>query len=197
MEPTLVPPPDRLPPGPYTWDDFLELAEDDPRELLDGHFVEVEVATQLHEYIVSTIHGYLWSWARAHNAGITLTSGYKVQVTRLRGVMPDLQFYRHGRLPREAQQGLVGGRPDLAVEVISQSSRAIDSVTKLNWYASIGVPEYWLVDPEGRTLFRFVLLDDRYVVEPHGGEDTFTPETFAGLAIPLAELWVIPGGSSS
>jgi Uma2 family endonuclease len=39
-------------PGPYTWDDFVALDEDDRRELIDGELVEVEVPTELHEYIV-------------------------------------------------------------------------------------------------------------------------------------------------
>ena len=38
--------------GPYTWDDFVALEEDDLRELIDGELVEVEVPTVKHEEIV-------------------------------------------------------------------------------------------------------------------------------------------------
>jgi hypothetical protein len=79
----------------------------------------------------------------------------------------------------------VDGRPDLAVEVISESSRRYDRMTKLAWYASIGVTEYWLVDPSARTLERLVLQGDKYLVADVLGEEaTFRPESFEGLAGP-------------
>ena len=59
------------------------------------------------------------------------------------------------------------GTPDLVVEILSPSSRRYDRVTKLRWYAQLGVPEYWLVDPDARTLER---LDMGELVShvPHG-----------------------------
>jgi len=85
MEPTLDPsqPPA---PGPHNWDDFLALAEDDPRELIDGRLTEAAVPTALHEYIVMTLGIFVGSWARARRAGITPGSGFKVQINRKSGV---------------------------------------------------------------------------------------------------------------
>ena len=40
------------------------------------------------------------------------------------------------------------GAPDLAIEVLSPSSRSRDCVLKLNKYMNAGVLEYWIVDPE-------------------------------------------------
>jgi Uma2 family endonuclease len=42
-------------PGPYTWDDFIALEDDDRRELIDGELLEVEVPTGIHEYIVTML----------------------------------------------------------------------------------------------------------------------------------------------
>jgi Uma2 family endonuclease len=105
--------------------------------------------------------------------------------------MPDVQFYRRGNdAVRDQEQGLVRGRPDLVVEVVSASSRRFDRVKKLRWYAQLGVPEYWLVDPETRTLERLVLQDGAYVIaDALEGDETFRPEGFEGLVIPLARLW--------
>jgi Uma2 family endonuclease len=105
--------------------------------------------------------------------------------------MPDLQFYREGNdAVRDQDSGLVRGRPDLVVEVISPSSRRYDRVTKLRWYAQLAVPEYWLVDPEARTLERLVLRDGAYVIAASlAEEEMFAPETFDALSIPLARLW--------
>ena len=47
---------------------------------------------------------------------------------------------------------LIEGTPDLIVEILSASSRAIDRTRKLRLYARNGVRECWLVDPERRTV---------------------------------------------
>jgi Uma2 family endonuclease len=66
-------------------------------------------------------------------------------------------------------------------------------MTKLGYYASIGVPEYWIVDPGTRTLERLVLQGDKYLVaEVVGDVSLFRPDSFEGLEIPLGELWAIP-----
>jgi Uma2 family endonuclease len=46
------------------------------------------------------------------------------------------------------------GPPDIAVEVVSPSSRQYDTVEKNINYARYGVGEYWLIDPvEERAVF--------------------------------------------
>jgi len=180
-------------PGPHTWVEFLALPDDDRRELLDGHFVEMDDPDTRHEVIVGWLLTRLTNWADAHDAGLVFPSGMKVRVTDRRGAMPDIQFVRHDN-PGLGAQGFSGGRPDLAVEILSPSSQAFDRVTKLQWYASIGVPEYWIVDADARTIDRLVLSDG--VLQPAGqavGDATFEPETFPGLALPLAKMWTMGG----
>ena len=179
------------PSASYTWDDFIALDEDDPRELIDGELVEVEVPTLRHERIVTELTYWLSAWSHAGHGGYALVSGYKIRVSEKRGVMPDVQFYRKGNeIPADQDQGLVRGRADLLVEIVSPSSRRYDRVKKLNWYAGLGVPEYWIVDPEVRTLERLVLKEGAYVIAASlDGEEIFRPESFEGMEIPLAKLW--------
>ena len=150
--------------APYTWDDFVALGEDDLRELIDGELVEVEVPKRQHERIVARLCFFLTGWADAGHGGEALSSGYKVRISERRGVMPDVQFYAQGNEPVEEEDGLVRGRPDLVVEVVSPSSQRCDRVTKLRWYAQLGVPEYWLVDGGARTLEQLVLRDGRCLI---------------------------------
>jgi Uma2 family endonuclease len=177
--------------APYTWDDFVALDEDDLRELIDGELVEVEVPGSKHEEIVATLCFFLRSWVEAGHGGRVLASGYKVRISDQRGVMPDVQFYRRGNDARlDQDDGLASGRPDLVVEIVSPSSQRYDRVTKLRWYAELGVPEYWLVDGAARTLERLVLRDGVYAIAASLAEDeTFRPESFDGLEIPLSRLW--------
>ena len=159
----------------YSWADFVALDEDDLRELVDGDLVEVEVPTGLHEWIVMYIGTMLGNWVLQHG-GKLLGSGYKVRI-------PD--------------QGLTEGAPDLAVEVVSPTSGRHDRVTKLGWYASIGVGEYWLVDPATRTIERLVLVQSdagpRWQIEDVVAEEgVFAPASFPGVQVDLARLFELP-----
>ena len=176
--------------GPYTWRDFVDLDEDDPRELLDGRLVEIEVPTWTHERIVAALILDLGTWALSRKAGQVLGSSYKLRIDDRRGAMPDVQFYRRGNSSVGQEAGLEKGHPDLVIEVISTSSRSKDSVRKLHDYATLGVPEYWLLDPEARTLERLVLREGTYsILEALEGNAVFRPEGFEGLEINLGPLW--------
>jgi Uma2 family endonuclease len=173
-----------------TWADFLALPEDDLRELIDGELVQVEVPGKQHEAVVMMLGGFLAAWARAHGVGRVLGSGYKIRVSETRGLMPDLQLLSNETWDAAGQAGLEHGRPELVVEVLSPSSRRYDRVVKLQSYARLGVPEYWIVDFEAQTVERLVLRDGAYIfAEAAADDDTFEPDGWPGLRIPLSDLW--------
>lgn len=184
-------------PFPAEWHDFVALGEDDLRELIDGELLEVEVPTKLHEWVVAYLLIALGTWARRHG-GLLLGSGYKIRVSARRGVMPDLQYFRPGREQIGGEQGLTDGAPDLVIEVVSQGSRRYDRVIKLGWYRELGVPEYWIVDPEAQTIEQLVLDGSSYrIASSLAGESEFVPASFPELTILLRELWTIPGSQAT
>lgn len=171
------------------WRRFVSLDDEDRRELVDGVLVEIDMPTKWHEWVISQLMFHLTLWARRRKL-VVLGSGFKVRVSNRRGAMPDVQVMTEATYREADDQGLARGRPEIAVEVTSPGSRGHDRVRKLGWYASIGVPEYWLVDPEARTLERCVLDDGVYSVrETAEGNVTFKPRGLRGLSIPLGEIW--------
>jgi Uma2 family endonuclease len=174
----------------YRWSDFIALPDDDRRELIDGRLEELDLPTKLHEQVIHLLQFYLEHWVRKHPGRRVLGSGYKVRVTNRRGVMPDVQVFTQATYDRAEQQGLETGRPEVAIEVISPTSKSHDRVRKFNWYASIGVPEYWIVDPEAKTIECFRLDDEGYrALQRAGDDEVFKPQRFRGLKIPLSELF--------
>ena len=160
----------------FRWRDFADLPEDDARELIDGQLLEIDMPSKLHEWIVAVLVRLLGNWAAEHG-GMALPSGYKVRISDERGVMPDVQFLRKGNIASHGARGMESGHPDLVVEVISEHSRSYDRVVKPGFYAAIGVPEYWIVDPEAKTLECLVLDGSTYrVVEALTGDQSFAPE---------------------
>ena len=83
--------------------------------------------------------------------------------------------------------------PDLVVEVRSLAKPEYDTRDKRHVYARCGVPFYWMVDPQNKTLTELQLVERDYarVAECQAG-DTFAPRLFAGLTVEVDSLWRIP-----
>lgn len=76
---------------------------------------------------------------------------------------PDLCVIRRFFSPDEKIEGFEGV-PEVVVEVVSPSSFFADNVKKLHLYASEGVPEYWIVTPESRSIVVYQLKDRQYEI---------------------------------
>jgi len=102
---------------------------------------------------------------------------------------PDLLFVSTSRLHHIGEDNL-SGPPDLAVEVISESTKRLDREVKLKQYALYGVSEYWLVGPEGNSVEVFRLKGTEYeLAERLGFGDTLTSPLFPRLKLAVASLW--------
>ena len=66
--------------------------------------------------------------------------------------------------PDKVQPDGVHGAPDLVIEVLSPGTARYDRGHKMNTYERHGVREYWIVDPDSRTVEQYVLEDARFVL---------------------------------
>ena len=80
--------------------------------------------------------------------------------------------------------------PTLVIESVSPGHELHDERHQRRWYAEFGVPNYWLLNAYDRTL-RCLVLDGRAYRDDAAGRDIAEvhPSCFAGLVIPLAEVW--------
>lgn len=136
-----------------TLEDWANLPEDEPGELVDGRVVEEEVPDYAHEMIVIWLGRHFSEWLDERGSGFVGGSDAKFAVRKDRGRKPDLTVYLPGgRIP--PRRGIVRVAPDIMVEIITSTPRDTrrDRVEKTAEYATFGVRWYWLVDPERRTL---------------------------------------------
>lgn len=104
-------------------------------------------------------------------------------------VQPDLVYLTSEQASLVTSRGIEGA-PTLLVEILSPSSTQIDRHTKLQLYARHGVPYYWIVDGETRSIEAYALTDGRYVLDARAvGDSRFAAQPFADLDIALAVLW--------
>lgn len=179
-------------PARLTWEEFLAL--DDPAlkraELIDGEVV-VAPANDRHQVVVVNVVAELRAWVRAgtDRGGVTLDPA--VQVNERRGYLPDVAWYPPERCSRAGGDAVFASPPGLAVEVLSPSTRVLDSQRKSADYARVGVSELWLVDPHGPAALVLRRAEGATVfdvVADLGPTDTLTSPLLPGFALPVAEL---------
>ena len=83
------------------------------------------------------------------------------------------------------------GAPDMAVEILSPSTAGRDMVVKFNHYKDAGVREYWIVDPESRTVSAHILKNGEYVTTAYGEGDSAPVHVLEGCVIDLADVFAL------
>lgn len=109
-------------------------------------------------------------------------------LTSRRATQPDVVFISKERLGIIQEQ--IMGAADLVAEVISPESRRRDRIDKRDLYEQHGVREYWLIDPEAKTVEVLNLESGTYRLlgRWHPGE-TARSGLLKGLAVPVAALF--------
>jgi Uma2 family endonuclease len=79
--------------------------------------------------------------------------------------------------------------PDSRVEVLSSSMEQNDRGVKLEDYAAHGVREYWIVDPEAKTVEQFALEGDGYELIIKSGSGEIESRVVEGFAVPVRALF--------
>src|ERR1051325_10273254 len=81
-----------------------------------------------------------------------------VILSDISGVIPDLLVFLNEQRDTIITNDRLTGPPALVIEILSPGSANIrrDRVTKLQLYSKHGVSEYWIVDPQNRSLERYV-----------------------------------------
>jgi Uma2 family endonuclease len=170
--------------------EWIDLPEDEPGELVDGTLEEEEIPGFLHEIVVAWLVHALHAWA-VPRGGFVFGSDAKYLLTTRRGRKPDLSvFVASRRLPR---YGAGKAPPDIVIEVLSPTARdeRRDRIEKATDYGAFGVSWYWLIDPERRTL-EILSLDVRGQYQPSLALRTGRCDRVPGcdgLVLDLDDLW--------
>jgi Uma2 family endonuclease len=108
---------------------------------------------------------------------------------------PDLAVLdeTHLRLPKKQRFTITRNMapPRLVAEVVSPGGENTenyqrDYVSKRKQYAEIGIPEYWLVDPDREWVMVGTLTDGAYLFQTFTGTQTIVSPTFPELKLTAA-----------
>ena len=191
---------------PLSFDEFLALYGDDNRyELIDGEVFDLE-PTGPHEEVAAFIT--MKVCAQIDRTGLSwfvLQRGLlRPAISGMTAFRPDVAIVDRGELIQEplwADQSILtmGSSIKFVAEVVS-SNWQNDYARKVEDYAILGIPEYWIADyaglggtkhigkPKQPTLSICTLVDGEYEIQQLRGNQAIVSPTFPGLQLTAEDV---------
>jgi len=133
----------------------LDGAPDDGNryEVIDGELYVSTSPAIPHQFALGRLYLAIGNYLELHRAGIAFL-GLGVVFDEFNGVIPDLLYVSTERLNRIRSGGRLKAAPEIVIEILSpgSSNEDRDRIIKRKLYSSRGVSEYWIADPETRTI---------------------------------------------
>lgn len=134
----------------WTRGDLERLPNDGNRyEVIHGELLVSPAPRPTHAYLVDRLDRILDAYSDRERVG-RASSGNSAFVTTDSEVIPDIVVRQTPVPPPERWDDLP--TPILVVEVLSPSTKRADLVKKRAFYIESGIPEYWIVDGEARSI---------------------------------------------
>jgi len=179
-----------------TWDDIQHWPEETfKQELIDGRLAVSPVAGTPHGDANCYLSYHLTRHVLLRRLGRLFVAPTNVVLRPDLVLQPDLCFIRKDRTSiLEASH--IAGPPDLAIEILSPSNLRHDREVKFREYTRHGVVEYWIVDPEVRSIETFRIEGERYVPLGRAQDaDRIVSRVFDRLELTAADVFPAPEAS--
>lgn len=171
----------------------MEFDDNDPYlyELLKGTLVRKSSPTLIHQEISGNIFFYFKLYLREKKTGKIYYAPLDVVLDNENAPQPDLVYVSNENSSVLNEEELViVGTPDLVVEILSPGTAKRDRTLKKDIYEEFGVKEYWLVDPNNKTIEVYTLQNSRYTLfSLSDAEDKLKSALLPDLEIPLADIF--------
>ena len=175
-----------------TVEDLDAMPEDGNRyEVIEGELFVSRAPGLPHQLVTANIVHQFMNYLEDNPIGrIIPTPG--LILSQFSGVIPDLVFYSHARGKEIIANDRLNAAPEIVIEILSPGRENIscDRVAKRQLYAKHTVSEYWIVDPENRSIEVYRLrnqsLDMAAVLR---NNDEVTSPALPGFACPLLKIF--------
>ena len=155
MPPTLLHPPKSM----------LEIWESLPEgtlcQLIDNKLIMSPAPIVIHQQILNEINIEISIFLRKNPIGKIIISPTDVHFSEENILQPDLLFIKKENLKIILNKGL-SGAPDLVIEILSPSTSQFDFGEKKSVYERFGVEEYFIIDPNTKSVNSFFIKDGKY-----------------------------------
>lgn len=173
----------------FTYEDYLKTPDDIRYELIEGELIMTPSPVPYHQRIVMNIGFKMEEFVKKNRIGKVFIAPCDVYLDNENVLQPDILFISNERANIIGEKNIQGA-PDLVVEILSENSAYNDLIRKKKLYARFGVKEYWIVDPELKTLDIYTLKSNEFVPDRSFSENQILESSLlGGLKINLSEVF--------
>jgi Uma2 family endonuclease len=175
----------------YTYADYLSWDDTERYELIDGNAYMMAPPSRPHQEISGELFGTMWAFlkdkpCKVYAAPFSVRLSPKEDQSDDTVVEPDIVVVCD---PSKLDYRGCNGAPDLVVEILSPSNSRHDRIVKFQKYRKAGVREYWIVDPEEKSLVVYVLKNGEYVASAYADTDIVRVAVLPGCTIDLKAIF--------
>lgn len=165
---------------------FYELIHENMKaEFINGNIVYHSPVMRRHWRVSMKLSKLLSTFVDDNKLGEVGVEKVMISLTR-NDYEPDIVFFSKEKSDLFTPKQMHFPAPDLAVEILSDSTEKNDRNIKFNDYASHGVKEYWIVDADKNTLEQYVNNDGEFVLVQNHTEGVLTTETIKNFTLDVA-----------
>jgi len=168
----------------FTYDDYLLLPDDGKRyQIIEGEIYMVPAPAPYHQDILGKLFVLLLTFVEERGLGRVYLAPCDVILSEVDIVQPDIFFISKEREHIITEKN-IRGAPDLAIEILSQSTAKFDKMVKMKLYERSEVKEYWLVYPDREEIEVLALRGGCYEsMGVFGIEQSFESALLKGLRV--------------
>lgn len=161
---------------------------DNHYELVDGELLIMNPPTGLHALIIRFLTQVIEAeitklslpWLALQNIGI------RTAINRSR--LPDLLVISREEIEEVLENSAIVNSAHLAIEIVSSESKTRDYRFKRSEYSVVGIPEYWIVDPQQRKVAVLVLVEGFYEVNEYQETEKIVSPIFPNLDLTVTQI---------
>ncbi len=180
----------------YTFEDFLNWEEDERIEIIDGDVFMMSPPATIHQKVSGELFRQIANYLEGKSCEV-FSAPFGVRLFERNGDKPEdvdtvvepdiIVLCDKSKLDEHGCKGA----PDMAIEILSPSTRRHDKLIKLNLYQRAGVREYWIVDPYTSSVSVYLLGEDgKFALhEEYGRKDIAKVNSLRGCFIELEKVF--------
>ena len=174
----------------YTIEDIYALPDGERAELVDGKIYYMAPPSRTHQKILLSLSRVIADYIDSRNGDCEVNiAPFAVFLNKddINYVEPDISVVCD---TSKLDEKGCHGAPDWIIEVVSPGNKPMDYFTKLFKYRTAGVREYWIVNPEEKTVQ--VLLLENGNLRPHeeyGQDSVAKVNVLSGCFIELSKVF--------
>ncbi|GHU05540.1 hypothetical protein FACS1894147_11810 [Spirochaetia bacterium] len=177
----------------FTYADYKdwELAEGERYEIIDGEAYAMSAPNTYHQSILMELAKQIAVYltgkpCKVYPAPFDVRLFFEEDESDDTVVQPDISI-----ICDKEKRGKEGGHgaPDFVAEILSPSNTAIEMQRKYELYQEAGVREYWVLDPEDKTLHTYRFRGEKVASHVYRSSDTVPLGIFNDLEIALEPVF--------